>query len=319
MKVDLSSPESLVESLHQATVAQDYGAILECFDARSFGRQADEMLVIARDYAKKVMDVRGLLEDTVGAEEGKEFMDAFGFPPRSPFATRGADRDIDWSRITVTINGKKAVITTPDGTRIDAVRSEGAWRIIDGSSFIPPSSLVRHSVAERERALERIRRAAHAGRINKGNFRMVLYPDAPPGTWEPYGPWTDGVRISIYPRQSRFKAGGPYEFEVRIEYAREVCFRVPREMIGENTVLEIDGKAISVPQIEADDVVGAFAGMRTDGATMRFPRSLTVGSGQHTLRYGIVSHGGQCQSPSWQLVEMVNGTILSNVVSFEVE
>jgi len=319
MKVDLSSPQALLNSLHQATQAQDYGAMLECFDDGPLSRRVDGILAVTRNYASKVTEVTQLVEDAVGVEEAKDLADAFALRPRSPLPTREADGSVDWARLTATIEGKKAVIVGSDGSRIDATRSDSGWRIGDGAGFVIPASFFRHTVAQRERELTMIRQAVRAGQVNKGNFRKVLYPDASPAVWEPFGPWTEGVRISIFPTHSHFVSGGPYEFLVTIEFSRnDVGFRVPGEMIGENTIVEIDGERVPIPHVAADTVMGGL-GSGIGGVPMRIPTSIGIGLGKHTLRYSIVSLGGKCHAPSGRMIQQVNGTIVSNVVSFEVE
>ena len=140
----------------------------------------------------------------------------------------------------------------------------------------------------------------------------------------PFGPTIDGVEMRIRPAKEVFKVGEPLVFHVQARNVsgKPVCWWKPSNGLGENVIVEIDGRRIEQPDRKAKFIVGWSAKWTCkypDERTVKLPDTVWLAKGRHTLRYINISHGGKRKNVNNEIIPIVRGRIQSNKVAFSVE
>ena len=113
-------------------------------------------------------------------------------------------------------------------------------------------------------------------------------------------------------------------FQIFVKYDGDdpICWWTPEigpedsRGLGENTLLEIDGKAVEQPDVKADHIWVAATG---GGWSVYLPLGFRLRPGQHTVRYTVVSPGGTYRYRDGRRYSVLNGKLVSNTLTFAVE
>ncbi|MCH8830660.1 MAG: hypothetical protein IID45_13875 [Planctomycetes bacterium] len=140
----------------------------------------------------------------------------------------------------------------------------------------------------------------------------------------PFGTPTDGVKLRIRPARQSFKAGEPLRFHMQaVNVSRKnVVWWMPSNRLGKHILIEIDGKPIRQPQRKADGVSGWAADWTCKipkESSVTLPPTTKIAKGKHTIRYTIISDGGNYKNANDVLVPLLRGRLASNLATFELK
>lgn len=146
--------------------------------------------------------------------------------------------------------------------------------------------------------------------------------DVPPTT--AYGAVTGGVKLRVRPARAVFKGTEPMRFHLQAVNVSDepVCWRMPSNGIGDNVIIEIDGRKVALPE-RKPEYIGGWAAQWTcqtpEEWTITLPDSVKCAPGQHTIRYIVVAEGGTYKNANNELIPILRGELVSNRANYSVE
>jgi hypothetical protein len=187
-------------------------------------------------------------------------------------------------------------------------------------------AVIRASFRKKSRFAPPMRRLLLRVLTDSGLETVVLsddFKDADASPQTPFGRAAAGVRIRIRPAKPAFKGGEPLSFHVQAVNVsgKPVCWWRPLDGLGENVAVEVDGRQVEQSGAKAE-FIGGWAAEWTCKKPQEWSVTLpdaTVGKGRHTLRYIIVSNGGEYRNANGEMIPIARGRISSNEVEFTVE
>ena len=139
----------------------------------------------------------------------------------------------------------------------------------------------------------------------------------------PFGDVSDGVQLRIRP-ETEIKRGARFMFHVQainVDEKPKVWWLAYSKLAGGGSV-EIDGVEHVSNGTESSFVHG-WAGTtfdRPEEFSVQLPDTIKLESGKHTIRFVLMSkNSGFYKNAQQQLVPLLNGRVVSNEITFEVE
>ena len=334
VRIEQDSPQALARSFHEAATSKNFAAMLECMEP---DKQAlyDSLLVAARRFWEKVVPLAKLIEEKIGPDEAKRFLDgARENVLPSPFAEAVVGNKVNWSRVDFNVEAGKASASIDGITWFQATTIDGKWYMTHAYDNVSFEEVVRSRRTQFEAAAaasHTYSRRIRSGKINKDNVNEELFhidkgERERQARWAatPYGPALAGVRIRMTAARKVFRKDERMWFHVAVKYDGDdrICWWIPgigpegSWSLGQNTLLEIDGKAVKRPDAKADKIWVAASG---GSWPVYLPPGFRLRPGQHTVRYTIISPGGTYTDEDGRRYRVLNGKLVSNTLTFVVE
>ena len=336
VNIDQSSPQAVAASYQEGLESENYAAMLECVEP-CIQAEFDRLLVARRRAIEKVRAVAVVIAEKIGRKEAEFYRSLPGqIAAFTPFWELVGGAKVNWSRVHFKVEGDMALARTDAGPLAYFRRIGRKWYLggtKDRGSF---GKLMYEAILWHLKTLaanaDRHAREIRTGTIHKGNFYpKVMAADAAEaerlGRWAaiPYGPPVDGVRIRLTTSAPAFRKDERIRFIINIKYETDepICWRMPgmgpndSRRLGENVVLEIDGKPIPQPDVKADRLVRAGHGGITDSTSIYLPVNFRLPPGPHMIRCTIISPGGTYVEPdTGEKYRIIKGKLVSNTLTF---
>ncbi len=348
VQVDRSSPQTLAACFYGALDARDFATMLECMEP---SRQAtyDKLLVEAQRFWLKASSLAQLIEDKYGVDAAEDFL--VGVESPMEFLKWGipGDDPIDWSRVPFEHSGDMAVASVGESVTFRTRKIDGKWYMsigainpnASGSSEMDPFEYFVWYIGlggfrPACSSLDRYASLIRSGRMNKSRFYKELL-EARPGIKArhakakkiPYGPPLEGlsIRLTDYCKIWKKNERLCFTIEIESESSTPLAFFLPgrvskqgASLLGENTILEIDGKPISfpsvkVPELELIDRTGKGG---FESIPIYLPEGLKLSPGEHTARFTVICKGGTATNFG-ETYKVLKGKLVSNTLTFIIE
>ena len=173
--VDHSSARSLVISFHQACVAKDFGAMLECMEP-DYQPQYDRFLISLKACSAAAGEFVKTVRQYVGQEEAEMVRRVYRVPI-SPFAAVASNGRIDWRRVHFSRSAANIVdVTIGSGSPLRIQKDGDCWFISgesDGYAVIR-NPMLKIFYDEGRKGIEALTRKAQRGEVNKKDLMKEL-------------------------------------------------------------------------------------------------------------------------------------------------
>lgn len=337
VNIDQSSPQGLAVSFHEAVQSKNFAAMLQCMEPSKRG-EFDSVLVARRRLAEKTERLAKLIEEKIGRKHAEMYLQKISDTAMfSPFFGPVEDGKVDWSEVKFKVEGNRASASIDGETSFHFKMIKGKWYMTrapqeDTFSGWIMRQAVRSRLDAMAAAADHRARGITNGTINKDNFYEKMFGvDKDEGerlsryAATPYGPAVDGVRIRLTTWAAAFGKGERIWFSMEIKYETDdwVCWWHPgtgpgySTWLGENVVLELDGRPLPQPDVKADKLFKWGRGSTTLGTSIYFPVDFKLPPGRHTIRYTIISRGGTYTDPDdGRKYRIINGKLVSNTLTF---
>jgi hypothetical protein len=140
-----------------------------------------------------------------------------------------------------------------------------------------------------------------------------------------FGETVHGAKLRVRPASAAFKVEKPLQFHlqaVNVSGSPLVWWMASPPAIGDNIVIEVDGTPIDLVRRKSQFIYG-WAAPWTCGSpnewTLTLPSAPKLTTGKHILRYSILSKGGTYKNSQQNDVPVLDGTLTSNTVEFEIQ
>lgn len=325
--LDQRTPRSLIQSYHRAISAQHYSAVLACW-APQYRQRVSLCLKEIEQLRASFAPTERLIGERWGPIEAWRYRR--DLPDRellqSPVGRASTEVGICWSKIKLVVEGDMLLVRIDDEEpAVWGRRIRGKWYVVPpwrGDADHPASQLAR--IHEQVQALrlehDRGRRLLATGEMTRDDY----WDEEWYAVGCKCGPWKRGIALAaIFVGRPDTLPARPLTFMIgaRGDEGRKACWRVPRKGVGRGVLVEIDGKPVHARMIGPTMVVGTGYLALARWWALMLPKwvEADLGPGEHTLRYTVLSPGGTHVLQDGSSIPMLDGTLVSNTVTFTLD